>query len=238
MADHLERRGAGSDDHARLQRDGRHAAREEHVADGLAAREVLRELRGVGVEAAEVHDAAHARGLRGGRDVLGGGALRRREVALGSHAVHEVVEDVDAVDRGPERRGVGEVAAHHLHVVATGHVGEAPGIPHEHAHAEAGLEETGHEPTADVARRSGHEGETGGGARRCHSLTLGNQPGKRLPGAGTGGGRRPRISPRRTRARRGTGARWGRALPRTSTSRRGGRGRGPRAGRGAGASWP
>ena len=78
------------------------------LRDLLAAAQVL----GVAaLQAAEVDDAPHAGGARGPREGLGARAVALREVAVAAaHGVHEVVGDVDAVERGASVRSCEDVA--------------------------------------------------------------------------------------------------------------------------------
>ena len=85
------------------------AAAARMLRDLLAAAQVL----GVAaLQAAEVDDAPHARGARGPREGLRARAVALREARhrAAAHGVHEVVGDVDALERRRERALLQDVA--------------------------------------------------------------------------------------------------------------------------------
>ena len=104
VADHLERRRAGADDDAGAHLGDGHAAVAQDVAGFAARGEVRRGLAGR-LQAAEIDDALHAGARRGIAEVLGGHAIEPREVGPARHRMHEIVGDVDALQRRRQRLG-------------------------------------------------------------------------------------------------------------------------------------
>ncbi len=74
-----------------------------------------------------------------------------------AHRVHEVVDDLDIGHRPVDRGAIGEVALDDVDRCRPRHVAQSLGPAHEHPHLVPGLDEPGHEPSADVAGRAGHE---------------------------------------------------------------------------------
>lgn len=83
--------------------------------------------------------------------------LGGHEVAARAHRVHEVEDDLLALERRGEALGLLEVAADDLDLIGPGSVGEPAGIARERAHPVPGEGEPRDEPPADVARRAGDE---------------------------------------------------------------------------------
>ena len=110
VAQDLERRAAGSDDHRRPELGDRHAMRGELGAGLVAAGQVVGEVGGIVAQAAEVDDPRHAGTPRRLGEVAG-----CLPVALGEspftrpHRVRQVVGDVDPLERHRQRRWVEEV---------------------------------------------------------------------------------------------------------------------------------
>jgi len=108
VANDLEGRRAGPDDHRRLQLDDLDRARAErrrrrpptlHVPGAFL----------LGHDAAEVDDAPHPRGLARLARVLGRPTLDWHEVAAGPHHVHQVEDDIRALEHRAERLGAQHV---------------------------------------------------------------------------------------------------------------------------------
>ena len=157
VADHLERRRPRADDHPGLQHDRGHARGEQDLPHLRARTQVSREPRPLGMQAAEVDDAAHAVVVRRRGDVPRDRQLDRLEVVLPAHRVHEVVDDLDAVHRPVDRGTVAQVALDDVDGCRPRHVAQPLGPSHQHAHVVPGLDEARHEPASDVAGRTGHE---------------------------------------------------------------------------------
>ena len=156
MADHLERRGTGADHDAGLECHGRHTGGDEDPPDLGPGAQVRREF-AIGVESAQVDDAGDARGLRRQRDVLRGVPLGLFEVAGSAHAVHEVVEHLDALDGGRQRGGLTQVAGHDLDLVGPGDIEHLGGVAHKDPHVVARLEQFRDESSPDVSGRASDE---------------------------------------------------------------------------------
>ena len=94
---------------------------------------------------------------------LGEGARHARLLGLEFGAlldgVEEVVGHVDALECGADGSGVTGVPHRDLHLIGPGQIADPFEVAHQHAHAEARLEESGHETAADVPRRAGHQAE-------------------------------------------------------------------------------
>ncbi|SII77065.1 Uncharacterised protein [Mycobacteroides abscessus subsp. abscessus] len=161
VPDHLERRRPGADDDPSLEDDRRGARGEEDLPDLRSGAHVHRQLRRLGVEAAEVDDLP-APGRSGGLD-----ESRRRlrfvsfEVAAGVHRVDEVADVVDALHRRLQAGAVVEVDGVDGDLIGPGHRAEFVRRAHAHAHGVPGLEEAGHEAAADVAGGPEHEHRAG-----------------------------------------------------------------------------
>ncbi len=100
VAQDLERRAAGPDDHRGPELGDRDAVGRQLGARLVAAGEVVREVRRVVAEAAQVDDPRHARVLRRLREVAGRLPVPLREPPFaGSHRVGQVVGDLDPLER-------------------------------------------------------------------------------------------------------------------------------------------
>ena len=157
VPDHLERGRPRADDDSGLEHDGRHPRGEQDLPHLHARAQVAREPRRRGMQAAEVHDAMHAVLVRRRGDVAGDRQLGRLEVVGSAHRVHEVVDDLDIGHRPVDRGAIAEVALDDVDRCRPRHVAQSLGPAHEHPHVMPGLDEAGHEPSADVAGRAGHE---------------------------------------------------------------------------------
>ena len=93
----------------------------------------------------------------GGHHVLGGAAFLGGEVLLEAHRVHQVIDDVDIVERRVQRRRVAEVALGDLDAIAPRHRRELVGVAGQRPHREAVLQQSWHQTSADITRRPGHQ---------------------------------------------------------------------------------
>jgi hypothetical protein len=98
------------------------------------------QLRALGMQAAQVDDSAHARLFRRVDDVFGRLPLLGDEILRRSHRMHQVVDDVDAVERLDQRVLLGQVAARHFHVIAPRRVGQLVGVTRKRPHPHAGVQ--------------------------------------------------------------------------------------------------
>ena len=99
IAQHLEGRRAGAEDHRRFQDDRRHAGREQDLPDLGPRLQVRREVAALGVQAPEVDQPAQL-GIAGrGRKRRCGLPIGLGEPMSGAQRVNQVVRDVDAVER-------------------------------------------------------------------------------------------------------------------------------------------
>ena len=152
VADHFERRGPRTDDHAGAQFGHGHRAFAQQVAR-FAARGQVRRRALRGLQSAEVHDALHARARGGVAEVHGGLAVDARKVRAGRHRMDEVIGDVDACQRAVEARRVERVGRDDFDAgPAARFERRAPARRGAHRHAPRG--EMGHEVRADVAARA------------------------------------------------------------------------------------
>ncbi|CAB4948012.1 unannotated protein [freshwater metagenome] len=190
--------GARADGDRGAQGDGLRGRRRDGPLDHEAALQVLRERLVLVDHDAEVDRAAHAGGGGGLGVALGRPALallERHAVVRRLHGVHEVVGDVDAVERLVQALSRRHVAAHHRDVV-----GDARGVPGEGADVVALREEAGDQ------RRSREPAGTGDeDAHRIHHGGLRARPGRRTHGrpapdrsGGVGPGRIAAPAPGRT----------------------------------------
>ena len=118
-----------------------------------------RQLGALGVQAAEVDDAADIRASGGAGHVDRAAVFGVGEVGRRAHRMHQVVDDVHPVERRIQSLGVGQVAADDLDIVAPGRIAELRRGARQHADPQAGIQEARHQPTADVPRRSGNQAE-------------------------------------------------------------------------------
>ena len=128
---------------------------EQDLADLAAALQVRRQ-RPVGVQAAEVDDAAHAAVARRPGDDRRGTPVDRREVAV-DQGVDEEVHDIDPHAGAPHGVLVEQVAAHHLGIAGPRDVAQLRGVAHQAAHGVALGQEPRGQPAADVAGGAGDE---------------------------------------------------------------------------------
>jgi hypothetical protein len=140
MADHLERRRPRPDDDPGLQHHRLDTRVDQDLADLGARAQVARQIRALGMQAAQVDDSAHACLFCGVDDVFGRLLFLGDEVLRRSHRMHEVVDDVDAVERLDQRVRSGQVAARHVHVIAPRRVGQLVGVTRKRAHPHARLQ--------------------------------------------------------------------------------------------------
>ena len=155
VADDFVRGGAGSDDHAGAQFGHRDAAGTQDVT-GFGARAQMFRAGVGGDQPAEVDDAPDARRGRCRPEVARCFAVQCTEAAACGHRMHQVIGDVDALQRGGERlrlQGVGGDARH---------VGPAAGLEHldvagGRADALACGQQARHQVGADVAARAENE---------------------------------------------------------------------------------
>ena len=155
VAQHLEARRAGADHDGGAELDRLDRARGEHPTDVVAAAEMLAQVGVVVTESTEVDDAPDTRPLGGTPEVLGDGPFARDPVGALTDAVDEEHRDVDAVHRLAEVAA--DVGAHDLDVRTPGRRVELAGIAHDTSHGVPAREQLGHEPTTDIARRTGDE---------------------------------------------------------------------------------
>ena len=71
--------------------------------------------------------------------------------------MHQVVADVDPVERRAQRLGVAEVASHDLDVIAPRRVGEFVRVSGQRTHGVPAFQQLGYQPAADVAGGSRHQ---------------------------------------------------------------------------------
>ena len=159
VAEHLERRRAGPQDHRRLEHRRRDAAREQDLADLLAAGQVRGEVLALGagrVQAAEVDDAPDPGLARRPAEHPRGPPVRRLELRAGAQGVHQVVGDVDAGEGAAQGLVVAGVRPDDLDVGEPGTFPQGLRTAGQRAHPPARGEQLRHEPAADVP---GHPGD-------------------------------------------------------------------------------
>ena len=71
--------------------------------------------------------------------------------------MHQVVDDVDAVERRDQRLGVAQVSARHLDPVPPCDVGEFVRVARQRPHVVAVVQQNGRQPATDVAGRASHQ---------------------------------------------------------------------------------
>ncbi len=157
VPDHLERCGTGADHDAGLQHERRNARLEEDLAHPHPGAQMRRELHVVGVQSAEIHDAAHSGLRRGIRHRGGRSFVALLEPLARRHRVDQVVDHVDIA------HGLGHgvrVVSRALDDLAVGTPREgcrARGVPGQCAHPVSGVQQTRRQPPADVSRGAEHQ---------------------------------------------------------------------------------
>ena len=139
-------------DHDRGPQHGdRHAVGAQQALDLAPRAEVGRQVVPVVAEAAHVDDLLHAGRGRGGAEVARRLGVLALEVGV-VEGVDEVDRDVDALERGPERLGVGDVGADRLALAVVGVRATGHG-----ADVMTGLDEGGDQAATDEAGGAGDE---------------------------------------------------------------------------------
>ncbi len=155
VADDFVRGGAGPDDHAGAQFGHRDTARTQDVTGFRARAQVFRP--GVrGDQPAEIHDAAHPGRGRGRPEIARRFAVQCTEAAACGHRVHQVIGDVDALQRSCERFWLQGICGY------ARHAGPAAGLEYlevagGRADAPACGQQARHQVGADVAARAENE---------------------------------------------------------------------------------
>ena len=156
VAQDLERRAAGPDDHRRPELGDRHAMCGELGAGLVAAGQVVGEVGGIVAQTAEVHDPRHAGTLRRLGEVAGCLPVPVGELPFTRpHRVRQVVRDVDPLERQWQRRWVEEVGDDHRRLREPG--GEGPRVAAHQDELVSPRREQRDEPPADVAARADDE---------------------------------------------------------------------------------
>ncbi len=163
IAHHLERSAARADDDRRTKFRDRNACRAQDFADLVTALEMVRQVRAVDAESAEIDDALYARFARRGREEFGRDTVAGRKVArVGTHRVHQVIGDVDAFEGAQQVVAIENVARDDSRALET--TCQTARIAGEAGHVDAAREEARHEPASDVPGGSRYEDVHG---RRC-----------------------------------------------------------------------
>ena len=156
VAQDLERRATGSDDHRRPELGDGNAMCGELGTGLVAAGEVVGEVCGIVTQTPEVDDPRHAGTLGRLGEVAGCLPVAIRESPFTrAHRVRQVVGDVDPLERHWQRRGVEEVGSDDRRVREPG--GEGPRVAAHQDELVSSRREKRDEPTADVAARANNE---------------------------------------------------------------------------------
>ena len=157
VANHLERGGSRADHDPGLQHDGLDTRVDEDLADLGARRQMPRQLRALGMEAAEVHQSPHPRPFSRLDHIACRHPLLGDEVLRCPHRVHQVVDDVGTVEGLGQRLGRGQVAPRDLDVAPPRRGVEFVRVARHRAHLQAGVQQSRHQPPTDVAGRACHQ---------------------------------------------------------------------------------
>ena len=178
VAQDLERRAAGPDDHSRPELGDRHAVCGELGARLVAAGQVVGEVGRIVAQTAEVDDPRHAGTLRRLREVAGCLPIPLSEFPFTrTHRVSQVVGDVDPLERRRQRRRVEQVGDDDRRLRESGR--ERPRVAAHQDELVAPRSEQRDEPPADVAARADDEDP--------HDASMRTRPGTGRP--------RPRSRP-------------------------------------------
>ena len=155
MADHLERRRPRPDDDARLQDHGLDAGLQQDLTDGRARSQMRRQSpTSLGCSPPRYTSRLTPARCAAATTLRADCASWSTKSGPRAHRVHEVVDDVDAVECRGQRVGVAEVSANDLGPLAPRHVGEFVRVARQRAYVIAAVKEFGYQPAADVAGRA------------------------------------------------------------------------------------
>ena len=166
VADDFERQAAGAHDHWRAKLRHRHAGFAQHGAGFLARTQMFGEG-SVGVaQAAQIDDALDASRFGGRRKIPRGQHIPLLEVAPARHAVDQVERHLHALQGAWQGVGPQAIAGRHFRLAEPRPALQPRRVTRQAAHAKASLQQTRHEPPADVAGRARDENCSG----RCHDV--------------------------------------------------------------------
>jgi hypothetical protein len=154
---HLERRGPGADHDAGLQYHGLDAGLDEDLADLGTRGQMSRQLHALGMQAAQVDHPPDPGLLRGVDDVARRLPLLGDEVLRRAHRVHQVVDDVGAVEGCRQRLGIRQIALRNLDAVAPRRVIQLGRGARHRPYGMTSVEQFRHQKATDVAGSAGHQ---------------------------------------------------------------------------------
>ncbi len=152
-ADHFKRQAARADDDGRPELDHRHAVRPQSLSHLVPAAQVRRQIRLILAQASEIDDALHARGARGGGEILRGQTVLRFKIARRAHRMNQIKRGFHTLHGRRQRCRVEQVALHHFD--AGRHAGRQMfRLPRQTPHAPAIRHQQRQQPPADIAGRA------------------------------------------------------------------------------------